>query len=84
MMLRSARLRVEEAPLRVLRAFLPERVWSHQSKRCPGYSDLWQMDVYVCFGENLKAHGKGWWACVNWGRAGLPTLSVWRRAGVKI
>jgi hypothetical protein len=36
---------------------LHERVWRHQSKRCPGYSDLWAMDTYVCFGENLKAHG---------------------------
>ena len=36
---------------------LHERAWRHQSKRCPGYSDLWAMDTYVCFGENLKAHG---------------------------
>jgi len=39
------------------RSFLPARVWRHQSKKCPGYSDLWAMDTYVCFGENLKAHG---------------------------
>jgi hypothetical protein len=38
-------------------AQLHERAWRHQSKRCPRYSDLWAMDVYVCFGENLKAHG---------------------------
>jgi hypothetical protein len=38
-------------------AFLHERAWRHPSKRCPGYSDLWAMDTYVCFGENLKAHG---------------------------
>jgi hypothetical protein len=38
-------------------AQLHERAWRHQSKRCPGYSDLWAMDVYVCFGENRKAHG---------------------------
>jgi len=37
---------------------LHERAWRHQSKRCPGYSDLWAMDTYVCFGENLKAHGR--------------------------
>jgi hypothetical protein len=36
---------------------LPERAWRHQSKRCPGYSDLWAMDTYVCFDENLKVHG---------------------------
>lgn len=36
---------------------LHERAWRHQSKRCPGYADLWAMDTYVCFGENLKAHG---------------------------
>jgi hypothetical protein len=37
-------------------ALLHERAW-RQSKRCPGYSPLWAMDVYVCFGENLKAQG---------------------------
>jgi hypothetical protein len=36
---------------------LHERAWRHQSKRCPGYSDLWAMDTFVCFGENLKTHG---------------------------
>jgi hypothetical protein len=36
---------------------LHERAWRHQSKRCPGYADLWAMDTYVCLGENLKAHG---------------------------
>jgi hypothetical protein len=51
------------APLRAGRvcehcgSFLQERAWRHQSKRCPGYSDMWQMDVYVCLAENLKAHG---------------------------
>jgi len=36
---------------------LHERAWRHQSKRCPGYAGLWAFDLYVCFGENLKAHG---------------------------
>jgi hypothetical protein len=38
-------------------SFLPARAWRHQSKKCPRYSDLWAVDTYVCFGENLKAHG---------------------------
>jgi hypothetical protein len=33
--------------------WLPEQVWRHGSKRCPGYSWLWAMDCYVVIGENL-------------------------------
>ena len=45
---------------------LHPNVFRHASKRCPGYSGLWAMDVYVVFGENVREFG---------GRAALFTVT---------
>ena len=46
---------------------LHPNVYRHAAKWCPGYAELWAMDVYVLFGENVHEHE---------GRAALGTLTA--------